>query len=190
MEMPAEIAHLRRTASIAARLPAVGARTCARPCGRAAASMADKADAKSESRAESKPVAESPVARADRLFAQGQWAAAARAYRDLLRRDPNNGDAARWRQRLAASEEAASAQAPAAAPAGRPESGADPDQSSRRSTWNGETASGSASQRKTDRARRYSSATAWARCCGSASMSIPCHSNPGHRWPAPAGHRS
>ena len=82
-----------------------------------AASVADKADAKSETRAESKPVAESPVARADRLFAQGQWAAAARAYRDLLRRDPNNGDAARWRQRLAASEEAASAQAPAAASA-------------------------------------------------------------------------
>ena len=85
-----------------------------------AASVADKADAKSETRAESKPVAESPVARADRLFAQGQWAAAARAYRDLLRRDPNNGDAARWRQRLAASEEAASAQAPAAASAPRP----------------------------------------------------------------------
>jgi len=80
-----------------------------------AAPMADKADARSETSAESKPVAESPVARADRLFAQGQWMAAARAYRELLRRDPNNGDAARWRQRLAASEEAASAQAPAAA---------------------------------------------------------------------------
>ena len=84
------------------------------PAAAPSASLADKADAKSETRAESKPVAESPVARADRLFVQGQWAAAARAYRDLLRRDPNNGDAARWRQRLAASEEAASAQTPAA----------------------------------------------------------------------------
>ena len=40
--------------------------------------------------------------------------------------------------------------------------GAEPDQSSRRSTWNGETASGSASHRKTDRAWRYSPPTAWA----------------------------
>jgi anti-sigma factor RsiW len=84
------------------------------PAAAPSASMADKADAKSETRVESKSVAESPVARADRLFVQGQWAAAARAYRDLLRRDPNNGEAARWRQRLAASEEAASAQTPAA----------------------------------------------------------------------------
>ncbi len=74
-----------------------------------------EADAKSETGAESRPVAESPVARANRLFAQGQWGAAARAYRELLRRDPHNRDAARWRQRLAASEEAASAQAPAVA---------------------------------------------------------------------------
>ena len=88
-----------RTRPAAARPPA--------PPAAPAASVADKADAKSETRAASKPVAESPVARADRLFAQGQWAAAARAYRDLLRRDPNNGDAARWRQRLSASEEAA-----------------------------------------------------------------------------------
>ena len=84
-----------------------------------AARMADKADAKSEARAAPKPAAESPVVRADRLFAQGHWAAAARAYRDLLRRDPDNGAAARWRQRLAASEEAASAQAPAASPSSR-----------------------------------------------------------------------
>jgi hypothetical protein len=74
-----------------------------------------EADAKSETRAAAKPLAESPVVRADRLFAQGQWAAAARAYRDLLRRDPHNGDAPRWRQRLAASEQAASATAPATA---------------------------------------------------------------------------
>jgi hypothetical protein len=79
-----------------------------------AASVADSADAKSETSAAPRPIAESPVARADRLFTQGQWAAAARAYRDLLRHDPNNSDAARWRRRLAASE-AATVQPPAAA---------------------------------------------------------------------------
>jgi anti-sigma factor RsiW len=73
-----------------------------------------EADAKSEARAAPKPVTESPVVRADRLFAQRQWAAAARAYRDLLHRDPHNSDAARWRQRLAAAEQAAAA--PAASP--------------------------------------------------------------------------
>jgi anti-sigma factor RsiW len=57
--------------------------------------------------------AESPVALADRLFSQGRWAEAAVAYRELLRRDPRNADAARWRQRLAAAE---SALAPTAAP--------------------------------------------------------------------------
>ena len=114
VEMPSDLDNLDRGPA-AASAPAP-ARPQAPPAA-PAASVADKADAKSEPRAESKPVAESPVARADRLFAQGQWAAAARAYRELLRRDPNNGDAARWRQRLAASEEAASAQAPAAAPA-------------------------------------------------------------------------
>ncbi|HVV49264.1 MAG TPA: zf-HC2 domain-containing protein [Polyangia bacterium] len=61
--------------------------------------------------------AETPVARADRLFAAGRWTEAARAYRELLRRDPHNADAARWRQRLAAAEQAATATAPAATPA-------------------------------------------------------------------------
>ncbi len=115
---PADLDNLARGPA-AASAPAP-ARPQAPPAA-AAASVADKADVRSETRAEAKPVAESPVARADRLFAQGQWAAAARAYRDLLRRDPNNGDAARWRQRLAASEEAASAQTPATT--SRPASG-------------------------------------------------------------------
>ena len=115
---PADLDNLARGPA-AASAPAP-ARPQAPPAA-AAASVADKADVRSETRAEAKPVAESPVARADRLFAQGQWAAAARAYRDLLRRDPNDGDAARWRQRLAASEEAASAQTPATT--SRPASG-------------------------------------------------------------------
>ena len=119
MEMPSDQDSLDRGPAPASAPAPAPARPQAAPAA-PAASMADKADARSETRAESKPVAESPVARADRLFAQGQWAAAARAYRDLLRREPNSGDAARWRQRLAASEEAASAQAPAAAsPASR-----------------------------------------------------------------------
>jgi hypothetical protein len=46
------------------------------------------------------------VARADRLFAAGRWAEAAIAYRDLLRRDPRNPDAPRWRKRLAAAQAA------------------------------------------------------------------------------------
>jgi anti-sigma factor RsiW len=111
-EMPSEMDDLDRGA--AAKSAPAPRRAPAAP---AAASVADQADAESEARAESKPVAESPVARADRLFAQGQWAAAARAYRELLRRDPGNGDAARWRQRLAASEEAASGPPAAASPA-------------------------------------------------------------------------
>ena len=121
LEMPSDLDSLDRgPAAASAPAPAAAPARPQAPPAAAAASVADKADARSETRAESKPVAESPVARADRLFAQGQWAAAARAYRDLLRRDPNNGDAARWRQRLSASEEAASAQAPAAAsPASR-----------------------------------------------------------------------
>jgi hypothetical protein len=45
---------------------------------------------------------ESPAARADRLFAQQRWAEAAVAYNQLLRDDPRNAGAARWRQRLAA----------------------------------------------------------------------------------------
>ena len=100
------------------RGPAAASAPAPTPAPSAPAAEAEKegkAAAKSETTAASKPAAESPVVRADRLFAQAQWAAAARAYRELLRRDPNNGDAARWRQRLAASEEAASARAPAAA---------------------------------------------------------------------------
>ena len=60
--------------------------------------------------------AETPVAHADRLFSEGRWAEAATAYRDLLRRDPRNADAGRWRQRLAAAEAALSPAAPFAAP--------------------------------------------------------------------------
>ena len=54
---------------------------------------------------------ESPAARADRLFAQRRWVEAAVAYRELLRDDPGNANAPRWRQRLAACD-AASASAP------------------------------------------------------------------------------
>ncbi|HVT08758.1 MAG TPA: zf-HC2 domain-containing protein [Polyangia bacterium] len=52
---------------------------------------------------------ESPVARADRLFAQSRWVEAAVAYRELLRDDPRNAEAPRWRQRLTACEAAARA---------------------------------------------------------------------------------
>jgi len=108
VEMPAGMDDLDRGPAASAAAPAPAAPP-------AVAAEERKADARSEDKAASRSVAESPVARADRLFAQGQWAAAARAYRELLRRDPHNGDAARWRQRLAASQQASAAQAPAAA---------------------------------------------------------------------------
>ena len=49
---------------------------------------------------------ETLLQRADRLFADGRWAEAAAAYRELLRRDPSNDDADRWRRRLVAAESA------------------------------------------------------------------------------------
>jgi hypothetical protein len=49
---------------------------------------------------------ETLLQRADRLFADGRWSEAAAIYRDLLRRDPHNDDAERWRRRLAAAETA------------------------------------------------------------------------------------
>lgn len=101
--MPSGLDDLVRGPAASAAAPA--------PAPAAGAAKERKADARAEDKAVSKPVAESPVVRADRLFAQGQWAAAARAYRDLLRGDPHNADAARWRQRLAASEQAAAATA-------------------------------------------------------------------------------
>jgi len=66
---------------------------------RAAQTEKGKAPAKDD-----KPAARSPVAQADRLFAEGRWAEAARAYRELLRSDPRNADAGRWKQRLTAAE--------------------------------------------------------------------------------------
>ena len=66
---------------------------------RAAQAEKRKAPAKND-----KPAAEAPIAQADRLFAAGRWAEAARAYRELLRSDPRNADAGRWKQRLAAAE--------------------------------------------------------------------------------------
>ena len=50
--------------------------------------------------------------RFDRLFTEGRWAEAAAAYRELLRRDPNNAEAGRWRQRLSVAEAALEAKRP------------------------------------------------------------------------------
>ena len=54
----------------------------------------------------SKASAETAVERANRLFTEGRWAEAVAAYRELLRRNPNNAEAARWRQRVAIAEAA------------------------------------------------------------------------------------
>jgi hypothetical protein len=87
------------------------------PPAPAAAREEAKEARRSDAKAESKPEGESPVARADRLYAEGRWAEAVRAYRELLRRDPRNGDAPRWRQRLATAEAQIAPEAPAAATA-------------------------------------------------------------------------
>jgi hypothetical protein len=54
--------------------------------------------------------AETLAQRADRLFAAGRWSEAVEAYRELLRRDPHNDDADRWRRRLVAAESADTSQ--------------------------------------------------------------------------------
>jgi hypothetical protein len=46
------------------------------------------------------PSLEESAKKADRLFADGAWSAAAAAYRDLLDRFPTYKDAPKWRERL------------------------------------------------------------------------------------------
>jgi hypothetical protein len=46
------------------------------------------------------PTLEESQRRADRLFAERNWNAAAEAYRDLLRRYPGHKDAGKWRERV------------------------------------------------------------------------------------------
>jgi hypothetical protein len=46
------------------------------------------------------------IQRADRLYAEGRWAEAAAAYRELLRADPRNSDADRWKRRAVAASRA------------------------------------------------------------------------------------
>ncbi len=61
--------------------------------------------------------------RADRLFADGRWTEAAAAYRDLLRLDPRNAAAARWRSRLSSAQAQAQIAARRAAPAAKASKG-------------------------------------------------------------------
>jgi hypothetical protein len=90
------------------------------PAAPAAVREEEKESRRADAKTDSKPAGESPVAHADRLFAEGRWAEAARAYRELLRRDPRNTDAPRWRQRLAAAEAEIAPAAPPAATAPAP----------------------------------------------------------------------
>jgi hypothetical protein len=46
------------------------------------------------------PSLDESVRKADRLFTEQSWDAAAEAYRDLLRRYPAHKDAAKWRSRM------------------------------------------------------------------------------------------
>jgi len=90
------------------------------PTPPASAREEEKASRRADAKTETRPAGESPVARADRLYAEGRWSEAAGAYRELLRRDPRNADAPRWRQRLATAEAALAPQAPPAASAPAP----------------------------------------------------------------------
>ena len=100
-----------------ASAPAAAPPASASPAPPAAAREEEKKSRRADAKSETKPAGESPVARADRLYAEGRWAEAARAYRELLRHDPRNADAARWRQRLAAAEAELAPAAPPAATA-------------------------------------------------------------------------
>ena len=56
--------------------------------------------------------AAAPSGTRNRQFTEGRWAEAAAAYRELLRRDPNNAEAPRWRQRMAVAEAALESRRP------------------------------------------------------------------------------
>jgi hypothetical protein len=96
---PAPAAPSRREAEKKAKRAADDEESAAPAEGRGAAAAPAPAG-------KSKASAETAVERANRLFTEGRWAEAAAAYRELLRRDPNNADAPRWRQRLAVAEAA------------------------------------------------------------------------------------
>src|SRR6185369_2791711 len=92
---PAPVAPMAARPSKSAEAPAAPrpapATTAAAPAGAPA-------------RHKSEPRPETLAQRADRLFSERRWIEAAVAYRDLLRQDPHNAEAPRWRQRLAAAE--------------------------------------------------------------------------------------
>ena len=74
--------------------------------GTVAAESSDAKEEKKQTAGNKGNAAETLKQRADRLFAEGRWNEAAVAYRELLRREPQSGDADRWRQRLAVAENA------------------------------------------------------------------------------------
>ena len=71
-----------------------------------AAESADAKEEKKQSAGNKANATETLKQRADRLFSEGRWNEAAAAYRELLRREPQNGDADRWRRRLVVAENA------------------------------------------------------------------------------------
>jgi hypothetical protein len=73
------------------------------PSGAATAKPARPAEAEAPG-AKAGRATETPAQRADRLFGEGRWIEAAAAYRELLRSDPRNDDADRWRRRLATAQ--------------------------------------------------------------------------------------
>ncbi len=60
----------------------------------------DESSDEEEAKVESRPALAEALRRADRLFAERKWGAAAEAYREILRRYPSHGDAGKWRSRI------------------------------------------------------------------------------------------
>jgi hypothetical protein len=66
----------------------------------APAVMQDESSERKKAKAQPWSDLDENVRRADRLFTDRNWSAAAEAYRDLLRRYPSHGDAGKWRARM------------------------------------------------------------------------------------------
>ena len=65
-----------------------------------AANLENQSADKKSAKGQPGPSLEESVRKADRLFADENWNAAAEAYRDLLRRFPGHKDATKWRARM------------------------------------------------------------------------------------------
>lgn len=87
-------------ASAAAGKRSLERRAEAEASGAPTAPMREEAGGHDKAQAQHVPSFADSVRRADRLFTEQDWTAAADAYRDLLRRYPGHADAGKWRSRI------------------------------------------------------------------------------------------